>query len=239
MDISTASPSSDLKSGKAFAVIVKVSGGSTFSVQVPSVLTTIGDIKILAESGSKISRHSQRMFYKGKILSDSDTLEDIPASATLFLVKTANTSVAPGSSVGSCAECLDVNTGPPVACLGNCGFYGAPNLGGYCSKCHKAKKIRQEAEIEEAKNLVEKQKEEGQKEITMEDREDQVEKNKCWTCTRKIGLTGVRCRCGYFFCPTHRYAESHNCDYDYKANERRKLTKQNPVVQANKLSEKA
>ncbi|EER15573.1 conserved hypothetical protein, partial [Perkinsus marinus ATCC 50983] len=62
---------------------------------------------------------------------------------------------------------------------------------------------------------------------------------RCWTCGKRIGLTGVRCRCGYYFCSTHRYAEAHQCDYDYKTNERRKLAKANPVVMADKLDDKA
>lgn len=217
------------------AVIVKVSGGSTFTVEVPSATATIGDIKSLAECGSKIPKGAQRLFYKGKILNDSDTLVEkrIPASATLFLVKVAATSVGDASPV------VSSSSEPPVACLGSCGFYGAPALEGYCSKCHKVKKEQVLVDLANAEKEKEQSLVEQQKEIHVEDREDQTEKNKCWHCMKKIGLTGVRCRCGYFFCAAHRYAESHACDYDYKANERRKLTKQNPVVQANKLSEKA
>ena len=37
----------------------------------------------------------------------------------------------------------------------------------------------------------------------------------CWRCARNIGLTGIRCRCGYHFCAEHRYAECHNCDFDH------------------------
>ena len=237
MDIST-QPCSHAHSngGKTVAVIVKVSGGSTFTVEVPSATATIGDIKGLAECGSKIPKSAQRIFYKGKVLNDSDTLLErgIPASATLFLVKASLTPLAEDAAIIS-----NSSSDPPVACLGSCGFFGAPALAGYCSKCHKEKKEKEIREAEATKLLLEKAKEEGQKEICVEDRDDQVEKNRCWQCTKKIGLTGVRCRCGYFFCASHRYAESHSCDYDYKANERRKLTKQNPVVLANKLSEKA
>ena len=65
-----------------------------------------------------------------------------------------------------------------------------------------------------------------------------VQKNisRCWSCKKKIGLTGFKCRCGYVFCGTHRYAEAHACDFDHKALGREILTKNNPLVQASLIS---
>ena len=237
MDISTQpAPGSEPTGAKAFAVIVKVSGGQSFTIELPSSTSTVGDLKTLAESKCKVPRAAQRLSFKGKQLNDSDVLSEkgIPASATLFLVKAASISVVPPADSTSSEPAA-----PPVQCLGSCGFFGSPALGGYCSKCHKDKKEREQRAAEEAKAKAEAEKEAAEKPIEMEDRDDQSDKTRCWTCTKKIGLASVRCRCGYYFCPAHRYAESHNCDYDYKTNERRKLTKQNPVVQAQKLSEKA
>ena len=238
MDISSETSShTSTNPQRAVALIVKVSGGQSFTVEVPP-RATIGDIKILSELGSKIPRSAQRIFFKGKVLNDNDTLEDkgIPPSSTLFMVKNSPTATLPTSStteVGAAAAA-------PVPCEGKCGFYGSPALENHCSKCHKEKKERDAKAIEEAKAKLDAEAEEAARpKEGFEDRDDQVEKNRCWECTKKIGLTGVRCRCGYFFCSSHRYAESHNCDYDYKTNERRKLTKQNPIVQADKLSEKA
>jgi len=244
MDISSESSTSAVghPPQPSVAVIVKVSGGSTFTVQVPNSNSTIADIKALTESSSKIPRAAQRLLYKGKVLNDNDTLADkgIPASATLFLVRnstatlpvTAAVSEATGGSVQASVD--------PVPCVGNCGFYGSPALENYCSKCHKIKKEKEAQAAEEAKEKAELEVAEALKPQEMlEERDDQTDKSRCWRCEKKIGLTGVRCRCGYHFCSLHRYAESHDCDYDYKTNERRKLTKQNPVVQANKLSEKA
>ena len=42
-------------------------------------------------------------------------------------------------------------------------------------------------------------------------------------------------RCGLTFCAMHRYAEEHNCSYDYKTEGRELLTQTNPVVTAPKL----
>lgn len=64
-----------------------------------------------------------------------------------------------------------------------------------------------------------------------------VQKNtkRCFSCKKKIGLTGFQCHCGYFYCSEHRYSDKHDCDYDYQANAREQLEKANPVVVASKL----
>ena len=59
--------------------------------------------------------------------------------------------------------------------------------------------------------------------------------NRCSTCTKRTGLTGFKCRCGATFCSTHRYADAHNCQFDYKAAAAAQLTKANPAVVASKL----
>lgn len=62
--------------------------------------------------------------------------------------------------------------------------------------------------------------------------------SKCYlpTCKKKIGLTGFKCRCGYVFCGIHRYADAHNCDFDYKTTGRAELAKENPEIVAAKLA---
>ncbi|KAF8069621.1 SAP9 [Scenedesmus sp. PABB004] len=60
---------------------------------------------------------------------------------------------------------------------------------------------------------------------------------RCQVCRKKVGLTGFKCRCSpcAVFCGTHRYAEAHDCEFDYKAAQREKLAAANPVVQAAKV----
>ncbi|NXI42568.1 ZFAN5 protein, partial [Galbula dea] len=60
-------------------------------------------------------------------------------------------------------------------------------------------------------------------------------KNRCFTCRKKIGLTGFDCRCGQLFCAIHRYSDMHACPYDYKAEAAEKIRKENPVVVAEKI----
>nr|XP_025043485.1 AN1-type zinc finger protein 6-like isoform X2 [Pelodiscus sinensis] len=60
-------------------------------------------------------------------------------------------------------------------------------------------------------------------------------KNRCFTCRKKIGLTGFDCRCGNLFCGIHRYSDVHGCPYDYKAEAAEKIRKENPIIVAEKI----
>ncbi|XP_077586428.1 AN1-type zinc finger protein 4 [Stigmatopora nigra] len=58
----------------------------------------------------------------------------------------------------------------------------------------------------------------------------------CYLCGKKTGLaSSYECRCGSNFCAAHRYAETHDCSYDYKGAGRRFLRDTNPLVSAPKL----
>jgi predicted nucleic acid binding AN1-type Zn finger protein len=58
---------------------------------------------------------------------------------------------------------------------------------------------------------------------------------RCNQCRKKVGLTGFKCKCGLLFCGQHRYAEAHDCGFDYKTAQREKLAAANPLVQAAKV----
>ncbi|XP_005993851.1 AN1-type zinc finger protein 5 [Latimeria chalumnae] len=60
-------------------------------------------------------------------------------------------------------------------------------------------------------------------------------KNRCFTCRKKVGLTGFDCRCGNLFCAVHRYSDKHDCPYDYKAEAAEKIRKENPIIVAEKI----
>uniref|UniRef100_A0A453M167 AN1-type domain-containing protein n=1 Tax=Aegilops tauschii subsp. strangulata TaxID=200361 RepID=A0A453M167_AEGTS len=59
--------------------------------------------------------------------------------------------------------------------------------------------------------------------------------NRCLSCRKKVGLTGFKCRCGDTFCSMHRYADAHDCKFDYKQAGREQIAQQNPVVKADKV----
>eukprot|EP00922_Rhytidocystis_sp_ex-Travisia-forbesii_P036267 GHVS01053803.1.p1 GENE.GHVS01053803.1~~GHVS01053803.1.p1 ORF type:complete len:263 (-),score=53.64 GHVS01053803.1:1027-1815(-) len=77
----------------------------------------------------------------------------------------------------------------------------------------------------------------GQSEVATEipERTVQTNRGRCWCCQAKIGLLGFTCRCGYLFCGKHRYADAHDCGFDYKAYDRQNLAKNNNRVVAEKL----
>jgi hypothetical protein len=60
-------------------------------------------------------------------------------------------------------------------------------------------------------------------------------KNRCTNCNKKTGLIPFSCKCGNDFCIKCRYAETHNCTYDWKTEARKKLEKDNPQIIAKKV----
>lgn len=63
----------------------------------------------------------------------------------------------------------------------------------------------------------------------------QKQPNRCFSCKKRVGLTGFKCRCGNTFCSLHRYSDKHSCSYDYKTAGRDAIAKANPVVKAEKI----
>ncbi|WOK96602.1 zinc finger AN1 domain-containing stress-associated protein 15-like [Canna indica] len=59
--------------------------------------------------------------------------------------------------------------------------------------------------------------------------------NRCLICRKRLGLTSFRCRCGELFCPRHRYSETHDCSFDYKAAGKEQIAKANPLIRAAKI----
>lgn len=58
---------------------------------------------------------------------------------------------------------------------------------------------------------------------------------RCFTCRKRVGLTGFNCRCGNMFCGAHRYSDKHECPFDYRRAGQEAIAKANPVVKADKL----
>mmetsp|Transcript_36843 Transcript_36843/g.106215 ORF Transcript_36843/g.106215 Transcript_36843/m.106215 type:complete len:320 (+) Transcript_36843:87-1046(+) len=232
-------------------ISLRFKGGVTrpFKIEEVSVDITVRDLKQLCESTCSLEPDQQRMLYKGRILQDGQTLEEagLPTGATLFLVRGNPSNGAPISPSQREERAREIEqeralhrremeaaallAGPP--CL-DCGVNpGRLQTDGLCSICFREqvvkenrllKKRREEArrrEQEAAEREAERRREEEERE-----RRSRQDATRCFTCNKKIGLTGFQCQCGYFFCSAHRHAEDHACTFDHKARGREILAKQ-------------
>ena len=132
---------------------------------------------------------------------------------------------------------MDKNSHPtnfsePALCAACHTFYGNPQFKSLCYKCYKdsvANESQEKPLVSETVHLPINVKEE--EEVTVK----QADRSKCWACAKRAGSLGFDCRCGFVFCNKHRLPESHNCEFDFIADGKKQLAKNNPVVQSDKI----
>jgi len=106
---------------------------------------------------------------------------------------------------------------------------------GMCSVCFRELVMRENVILKEKKREEEqRRKEEEEVRLEEERRKEeeyesrQKDKTRCQQCNKKCGLTGFMCRCGFYYCATHRHAEDHECSFDHRAHGREINAKNNP-----------
>lgn len=49
-------------------------------------------------------------------------------------------------------------------------------------------------------------------------RERAAHGRRCFRCSKKLSVAaGMTCRCGKVYCSAHRYAEDHDCTFDFRS----------------------
>lgn len=59
---------------------------------------------------------------------------------------------------------------------------------------------------------------------------------RCKACRSKVGLVGFECKCGHTYCTSHRFPDTHDCQFDHKTEDRKHLTLENQKIVAQKVA---
>jgi hypothetical protein len=62
--------------------------------------------------------------------------------------------------------------------------------------------------------------------------------SRCCVCNKKIRKSlydALKCKCGVSVCKKHRYPDQHNCNYDFRKENEKKLREQMPKVECDKV----
>jgi len=121
-----------------------------------------------------------------------------------------------------------------VLCYKGCGFFGMDKFKGMCSLCYGKETVTRRKDLKRHWRLA-LTKIRAVRHFRYNLKPRQTNLKRCWKCNRKVGITGIECRCGYIFCGKDRYASEHDCPYDFRGAHQKKLVKENLKVTGKKM----
>lgn len=57
---------------------------------------------------------------------------------------------------------------------------------------------------------------ESNKNVVSEVKREMPKKCECEGCKKKLILADIKCKCNKYFCSMHRFADNHNCEFNYR-----------------------
>lgn len=112
-------------------------------------------------------------------------------------------------------------------------LYSDPIKLNFCSVCYKkhlGKKFYYNLE-----QISKETKKDEIKKIVKNEEENKIKITRCNKCNKKLGIYGIKCKCGLVFCNIHRDPCDHDCNYDFKAENKNQLKVANPKVEQQKV----
>lgn len=134
----------------------------------------------------------------------------------------------------------------PTLCRNSCGFFGLPDQRDLCSKCFndliKAEAAAQGGVLPlqaPAAPVVPSMATAIEAPVSVPTPVAAVvkrDRHRCGVCRKKLRLAQqFECQCQDTFCGEHRYADAHECKFDYVKQHQDRLRKDNPEVIAAKI----